>query len=136
MQRLEESGLVLRNRLTFTEVRDGGRPQQVQVRGRIECANDVVVFVDKWLEVRRGRQGRNEVRAFSYSYHAWIWSSRRQLLRYDSAHGLHALHRHRFDPHTGEEQVTAVSLKDLPTLDGVIREAVDLAVPADSTADP
>ena len=46
------------------------------------------------------------------------------------------LHRHHFDPKTGEElRIEPVHLDDLPTLDGVIGEAVTLARTGELTSD-
>jgi hypothetical protein len=68
-----------------------------------------------------------EVKAYSYSYHAWREGSEAGVLRYDSAHGLDELHRHFFDAKGEEIEIRFIPLGDLPTLAGVIEEAVELA---------
>ena len=126
MTALLAAGTVIRDRLSRLEVQDGGELIAVQLRGRVECTNQLVVFVDKWLDVRRQRRGQYETKGMSYSYHAWVRGTRRTLLRYDSAHGLDGLHCHRLLP-SGEELVHSVKLDALPTLTGFIEEAVGLA---------
>lgn len=126
MDRLREEQLVIHDHVDFIEVRTHDLAA-VQIEGRLECAFDVVIAVDKWLEVRRGTRGRIEVRGSSYSYHAWVRNGN-YLLRYDSAHGLEDLHRHEYDPRSGAEtSVTNISLSELPTLDSIVRAAVEQA---------
>jgi hypothetical protein len=79
------------------------------------------------LAVRRSQRGRYEVRGISYSYHAWLRESELDLLRYDTSHGMGELHRHFFDDQGREVEVRPIVLADLPTLTGVIEEAVGLA---------
>ena len=100
---LANSGKVLRDGLSIIETRDGKELLAVNIRGHIECASDVLIFVDKWLEARRNQHGHYEVQGYSYSYHAWIRNSETTLLRYDTAHGLDGLHCHRLDTKTYEE---------------------------------
>jgi hypothetical protein len=127
MRDLEDQGIVLRDRLAFTEIRDRRKVlRRVNLVGWIECAEDVRVRVDKWLDVRRGVRGRYEVRGRYYDYHA-MRGAGAPLLRYDNAHGPEALHRHRFNPHSGRDVVEQISREELPTLDHVILEAIDAA---------
>ena len=126
LHRLTDTGQVLRDRLSFREARAGKELRSVNIRGRIECASNVLVMVDKWLDVRRGRRGNYEVRGTSYSYHAWI-RGRGTLVRYDTAHGFQGLHRHLIDPETHVETRDEIALDDLPTLADFILEALDLA---------
>jgi len=126
MDRLFGEQVVLHDHLDFIEIH-GEALDAVQIVGHVECSGGVILAVDKWLDVRRDAHGRSEVRGVSYSYHAWR-RNEHDLLRYDTAHGLDELHRHDFDPETGREiGVHRVPLEELPTLDGVIREAVALA---------
>lgn len=123
MQTLMDEGLVLRSRLSRIEI-GGKKLQKVQIRGRVECARDVVIVVDKWLEARYNHRNQCEVRGFSYSYEACLRGGR-QLVRYDSAHGLDRLHRHTYDPRTGKEiDEQPIALGDLPSLSDFIREGV------------
>jgi hypothetical protein len=127
IERLVKEGKVLRDVLSFIETADGQKLVTVNIRGRIECAGDVLVFVDKWLDVRRGRKNRYEVKGYSYSYHAWLRNTSRTPLRYDTAHGFEGLHRHRFVPAEGREVAERISLDQLPTLTGFIEEALQIA---------
>jgi hypothetical protein len=130
MDDLARRGIVDRETLTFVEQRDASNElRKIQIRGRVQCPDGVVIIVDKWLDVRRGPQRRYEVKGERYSYHAWRRSSPRlHLFRYDSAHGLDRLHRHEFDLLTGIEvaEPEQVRIENLPTLDLVILEAVAL----------
>jgi hypothetical protein len=118
--------MVVDGRLSFIHHDDmRGEPLRIQVTGRIRCTAGVEVQVDTWLDVRRRRDNRLEVRAYTYSYHAWIERTGQELLRYDNAHG--ELHRHFFDSRGTEVEVAAIRLDELPTLDAVVEEAVSLA---------
>lgn len=130
MDDLRGEGLVIRDTLVFREVRDepSGELLRVNVRGWIACADRAVIAVNKWLMVRRGPHNRYEVKGEDYSYHAWVRGNpRRELFRYDSAHGLDRLHRHVFDEDGRETDIIPVSLDALPRLDLVVHEAVGLA---------
>ncbi len=124
MNSLEKEGVVLRDGLSFLETTDShGNLIEVNIRGTIECASGVRLYIDKTLEV----QGK-AVRAIDYSYHAYLnGGSAQELLRYDTAHGgLSNLHRHTFDPTTGlATGKNPIAHSDLPTLVQVIREACD-----------
>lgn len=126
MRRLEREGLVLRDELSFVEIAWQGERIQVQLTGWIECCDNVRIFVDKWMEVGVREDGREDVRTYSYSYQA-CFRDGRDILRYDSAHGLDDLHRHHIDPVTKREVREKVPLDEMPTLDGAIREAITLA---------
>jgi len=124
MRGLVNEGVVLHDGLSFVAYFDRGLPARVNLRGRVHCRDGVVLMVDKWLEVRRNARGQDEVRGYSYTYEAWRLPGENQVLRYDSSHGLDNLHRHSFDPVTGDEvEVVTIALDQLPTLDRVIREA-------------
>jgi hypothetical protein len=126
MDKLFQEGLVQRNSLSFIETRAHRRLVAVSLQGHIECRDRVVLFVDKNMEVRRDTRGRDLVRTVDYGYHARLMSRRLDLFRYDSAHG--SLHRHDFDVRTGVELGTrAIERDELPTLDGIVREAIDIA---------
>ncbi len=79
------------------------------------------------LDVRRSRAAP-EVKGARYSYHAWLYASSRQLIRYDMSHHWLGLHCHLFDSTTGEEEVfTHLPIEMLPSLDGFIRIADRMA---------
>ncbi len=133
MRALEREGLVISDGLTFHEVRFGRRKilVQVNIRGHIQCTDDLLIDVDKWLEVDQ----RRNVRGVSYSYHAWLVAADRQVLRYDMSHGIDELHCHLFDMRSGQETaVIPVSLDRLPSLDAFIRIAVKMVRDAQGKA--
>ncbi len=126
MRLLEDEGLVINNYLVINEVRNRHTNTlvQVQIEGAIYCKDDVVIFVDKWLAVRKDRSGRDEVKGDSYSYHALIRGNDQYLIRYDCAHG--PLHKHDYEPSNGRESIVDIDLVDFPTLSDFIRDAIDL----------
>lgn len=127
MEALVREGFVLRDTLTFREIYDESDLLRVNLRGRVVCSDGVVLVVNKWLGVRRGSTGRNEVLGEFYSYQAYRRGKPPiPILRYDNAHGS-GLHRHFFDAAGKEIGVQHVTLQTLPRLDLVIREAVAIA---------
>lgn len=119
MRDLEDRGIVRANKISFHEVRDRrGRLRQVRVSGRVDC-EEVLVKVDKWLDVRRRKDARD------YDYHVMLAGTNQSLLRYDNAHGPATFHRHRFNPHSGRDRIEPITRDELPTLDHVIVEAVE-----------
>jgi hypothetical protein len=125
MRALENEGLALRCELTWTDIPNRRHLELVHIDGRIACRDDVLISVDKWLGVRRAKAGVPEVKGFSYSYHAWLRGSRELIVRYDCAHGLENLHRHWPDAR-GNERQRRIALDYLPTLDELVREAVEI----------
>lgn len=119
---LFDEGIVLLDGLVFEEHRTGRVLTDVHIAGRISCADSLMVEVDKWLEADGSRDPL--VRGYSYSYQAWVAETEREVLRYDSAHGLGNLHCHVFDLRTGDETVIPCPLDRLPSLDGFIRIAL------------
>jgi hypothetical protein len=130
MEDLTKRGLILRDSIEFIERRDDrGELRFVVVRGRIACSNNVAIAVRKILEARRGRYNRYEVLGIDYSYHAFVRGTpRRDLFRYDNAHGdLTMLHRHVYDESGFEIGRIPVSLDELPRLDLIVETAVAMA---------
>ena len=122
MNNLVNEGLVLRDNLTFDEIREGRHLIEVNIRGQITCLDGLTVSVDKWLDV----DDVQSVKGYSYSYNAWLTETEQPVIRYDSAHGLDDLHCHLFDLNTGEESRFPIPITNLPTLDGFIRIAIKL----------
>ena len=121
-------GAVLRDGLSFIETRDGKELLQVRIHGRIECRDGVLVVVDKYLDVRRGRQQRYEVKGVLYAYQAWFRDSERTIIRYDTAHGgIADIHCHRRNPSSGRLVREDMPIATLPTLTDFIIEALALA---------
>jgi hypothetical protein len=130
MDRLLAEGIVQRDSLSFVEVVN--RQSElvgVALAGRVVCSGDVLIRIDKKMEVRRGVRNRHEVRTRYWQYHAWVRARpgrpRKDLVRYDNAHRS-GLHVHLFDRAGREVEVRALSLDQMPTLDAVIRHAVTL----------
>ncbi len=137
MAALIESGLVIRSGLSIIETRAARQGQEllkVSIAGRIWCAFRVLIVVDKWLDVRRGRQRRYEVKGYSYSYHAWVRNTSCTLIRYDTAHGIERLHCHRLNTMSGQMEYHEIELCDLPTLSDFIVEALVIAEGLDNVA--
>jgi hypothetical protein len=119
---LFNEGIIVENYLVFDEIRENGKLIEVNVRGRIECVYGLCISVDKWLEVDQ----EQNVRGYSYSYHAWLVEADQEVIRYDSAYGLNELHCHLFDPSTKRESIQPCPIDRLPTMDAFIRIAVKL----------
>lgn len=126
MTALTNEGLIVRDVLSFREIRAGNELILVRLTGFIECVGNVVIQVSKFLDVRRNSSNRYEVKGFRYLYHAYLRRSRLTLIRYDDCHGG-ALHRHCLDPETGDEIREAIGLDQLPTLADFVRQALSIA---------
>ena len=124
MTNLINEGLVIRDDLTFHETKDRqGRLVQVNIEGRIDCVDGLAIQVDKWVEADSVRN----VRGYSYSYHAWLVETERLVIRYDNSHQINDLHCHIPNPTSGAEAIYSVPMDSLPTLDGFIRNAIEMA---------
>lgn len=134
MTRLINEGLVEDDGLTFREYTNVRQLLRVNITGRIHCTSGVTVEVDKWLDVRRTKKGY-EVVGFSYSYQAWLQSSEREILRYDTAHGMNGLHYHLFNLKDGQEEIVKIEVSELPSLDGFIRQAIRIVENAKAQAE-
>jgi len=125
MDRLYNEALISRDTLSWTEsLNDDKTLALVQLSGRVEASDDLLFKVKKRMAVRVAANLQVEVRTEAWEYHAWVRRTRRDILRYDNAHG--SLHKHSFDLLTGRESEAPIATADLPTLDEVIREAIDL----------
>ena len=126
MARFQREGLVLQDRLAFVESYKGNALQAVNLRGRIVCCEDVIIKVDKWLDMRRAPHKPTEVKGSDYVYHAWLRGRKQYLIRYCS-HTLEDLHCHHYDLETGEEtERNPITLNELPTLGDFIPYAIEL----------
>ena len=121
MRTLERKQFVIADTLSFEHIKnEHGDLVLVHVYGLIECSDDVILDVDKWLD-----SDGSAVRGADYAYHAYVVrdnSDRRPVLRYDNAHG--PFHCHIFDLETGDGTETELARDEFPTLDRVIQEAV------------
>ena len=127
---METEGLVWEDSLSLLPMGNPHKrsPNRIRILGRLRCAYDVSVHVDKTLVVRYSRRGL-QVKGTAYSYHAWLASTEQDILRYDMAHG-DGLHCHVFDLARGESALLPAPLDLLPTLDGFVRIACRLAAEA------
>jgi hypothetical protein len=123
---LEHHPFVIEDLTAFIVVGDALRPDQVELAGEIICARDVRVALRKLLETRVGRNRRLEVRTYGYRYHAYRLDQ--ELVRYDNSHNWTGIHRHEFDPRTGEElRVVAVAREEMPTLYEFLTEVASVS---------
>jgi hypothetical protein len=129
MTELMDAGAVLKDNLSRVETRDGGELVSVRIHGSIECSTDLLVVVDKWLDVRRDGRGRHQVKGRRYVYQALVRTTGVTVLRYDNAHGNDRLHRHV----QGQDEPIPISLDDLPTLTGFIEESLSIVAPPSAT---
>jgi hypothetical protein len=137
MDRLEREGLIEANHLVITSTTGlDGSLIEVGITGLVECVSDITIGVDKFLEVRRLPTGVQQVRGKEYRYHARHRKLERNLIRYDTAHGLDDLHVHIYDLVTGEmTSIPRIPKALLPTLGDFIRQAVELGREAEQVAD-
>ena len=76
----------------------------VRQHGRVYCRRDVVLEVEKLMEVQYSG-GQRRVRTVSFRYAAWI-SGGHSVLRYHNIHWSdHDYHHRAFDPRTGEQML-------------------------------
>ncbi len=129
MRRLENVGLVLHDGISFIETVESGDLISVNVSGRIECAGEVSIEIDKWLAVAKRSDGRFQVRGEFYTYQAWRAAGMivMELLRYDSS-TTESLHLHTFDRQGRETGKRGVALAELPNLDQFIEVVCALAI--------
>lgn len=125
---LLRDGFVESVALSFTRLRGAdGAVNQVLLEGVIYCACDVAIEVTKFMDADVS-DGRLRVISTYYKYHAWRpGRSGESLIRYDQAHDARHPHYHRFDPKGHMVSYADLSLEQMPRLDAVVREAVDLA---------
>ncbi len=74
--------------------------------GEIACRGQIVVRVEKYLEVLEGQGLDAYVQTFEYKYNAFV-RGRNNILRYDNSHRFpdhgDAHHRHKYDWTSGKE---------------------------------
>jgi hypothetical protein len=129
---LYRDGYVDSHDLQFTKYeRPDGRIEQVSLEASISCAAGVVLLVTKYMDVRYTDK-TPEVLSTYYRYHAQRAATGQPVIRYDCGH--EHLHYHRFDEDGHEIRRDPLPLQDMPRLDAVIREAVDLARSWDAPA--
>lgn len=105
-----------------------GLPRLVKIRGRLRCAHDLFVDVDKDLDVME-RGGRTWVRLGDCKYHAGVvGEAPRTIFRYDTAHPYpdhdDNYHKHLFNHVTWEEvgMPQWIGRRDWPHLSEVLEE--------------
>jgi hypothetical protein len=124
MDVLYRDGFVHSDSLAFTLFTLHGAVRQVSLEGVICCSNDVDIEVTKYMDTRMSGR-RLQVLSTYYRYHAYRpLKGGGPVLRYDCAHDH--LHYHRFDPAGTQVRYDSLAFADMPRLDSVVREAVDL----------
>lgn len=90
--------------------------------GEIYCLHGVVVEVEKYFDTKTTRDGRLQVRCFSYRYNARL-PGKFNILRYDTGHDFDEYHRHRFDPKTGQQiRFELLTREQFPLLSEILDE--------------
>ena len=99
-----------------------GETLYITLEGKIHCKHNVVLSLTKIFETRIIRDGRLQVRCFSYRYNAYILG-KHNILRYDNNHDFDDYHKHVFDMQTGEQtQRVTLRRNDFPLLSEVLDE--------------
>lgn len=120
MGRIEKEGFVQRSTLRWESLR-----RDVRLAGQIACQGNIVLTIEKILEVTFDDKDVEYWETTDYSYNASV-AGHDNILRYDNAehHGLESPHhKHLFNWKTGKplHRPTHVGL-DWPTLGEFIRE--------------
>lgn len=115
--------------LTFNPV-----PRAFLLEGEIACLGEIVVTVEKYIEILEGQGDNATVQTIWYSYNASV-SNRGNILRYDNQDydylrpgHLDEHHKHIFDWHSGDEGAGSpiwVGKQNWPTLGDVLQELQD-----------
>ena len=120
MQKLLDEGFVVEDRCEFTFL-----PSVILLQGAIVCLDDLIVEVDKEIEILRGRGRTAEVQTRKFRYHAWVRGIH-NILRYDSPHGHRPYpHKHLYNTFGDGREADIVTLDgeaQLPTLGEVLQE--------------
>ncbi|TAJ17316.1 MAG: hypothetical protein EPO65_11400 [Dehalococcoidia bacterium] len=130
MDALVQRGVIVAENVEFREQYSSitQELERVRVIGRITLSSGALLDVDKWLGVR-DHNGRPEVIADVYAYHAWVVEpdgTELPIFRYDNSDDddLASLHRHRYyTDGTQRERTEAVPHDRMPYLSEVIEEA-------------
>jgi hypothetical protein len=99
----------------------------VEYSGNIYCKNSIVLSVVKYYETRLLRDGRLQVRCFSYSYNGSI-IGKFNILRYDNNDDFYDFHKHIFSLVNGH-QIERIQLtrEIFPVLSDVLDELQNLS---------
>jgi hypothetical protein len=125
MDVLARDGYVEEDSLAFsTTSSNSGRVLEVRLEGRLRCANDVQLDVTKVMDARQGASGPEVITTY-YRYHAHRGQDGTPVVRYDQAHG--GPHCHRYARDGSESAYFILTLDEMPRLDEVVREAVEIA---------
>lgn len=124
MARLRDGGFVHRDNLSFSKISDS----TIRLDGNVACLGDIVVSVEKKLEIVWRDRGEPLVQTVNYGYNASIqgWNS---FLRWDNYHQYPGHqdphHLHRMAWQTGLElpgSPERIGAQGWPTLAEAIRE--------------
>lgn len=100
----------------------------VAIVGDIHCKSGVVLAVEKYFNVRELKDGRLQIRCFSYRYNASL-SGKYNVLRYDNIHAsrLDYYHKHIFDLTNGKEiEKVPMTRNEFPVLNEIIDELTNM----------
>ncbi len=126
---LRRHHFVVDDELTWFEFPDEtGALQSIVLAGQIQCHSDVVVRVQKSLQVQYDLHGRPQVLGDRYVYHAYM-PGERGTLRYDNAHTdtPDEFHRHEYDLITGvEKSRSLISRAEMPRLSVFLDEVAEM----------
>lgn len=120
MQMLKAEGFVLDDDLRFQPFGD----QLIALTGAIRCEGEIIVEVEKMLEVQSGSGHNAFVLTTQYRYHAMLPDGR-NILRYENSDHHQFDHVHRYDPSAVDRKGTFQRIQardDVPTLGDVLRE--------------
>ncbi|MCL4553367.1 MAG: hypothetical protein M1305_07450 [Candidatus Marsarchaeota archaeon] len=92
--------------------------------GEVYCLHNVILEVEKYMETRRTKNRRLQVRTFSFRYNARI-KGKHNILRYDNGHWWvpDEFHRHVFALDSGAELgVDRFTIEEMPTMSEILDE--------------
>lgn len=110
------------------DVYEEGDSLIVVLEGDIFCKNNIVLSVTKYFAVKELKDGRFQIRCYSYRYNAGL-SGKFNVLRYDNTHAGDGsnYHKHEFDINTGKEiRVIPMTRNQFPLLHEIINELASM----------
>ena len=116
--------------ITYHQIND--EESVMAIQGHVFCLGNVVLEVEKYLQMMERENGQLFVRGFSYRYHAFV-PGEHSLVRYDNSHGEDVYHRHAFEPVTGQEtEITDLTRNEFPTFSEILDELEEIYLESSS----
>jgi hypothetical protein len=110
----------------FTQI---GSELFVVLSGIIYCKYSIVLAVEKYYETRVLRDGRLQLRCFSYRYNGSI-IGKHNIIRYDNNDDFEDYHKHIFSKDTGEQtERIQLTRATFPTLSDILDELQSIYEP-------